>query len=468
MAAPRHASSSIVNNLIRGQTGIWEIWIGLEIHAQILSNTKLFSPGACVSTRSSVDVLPNSRAHAIDLALPGTLPRLNERCVAQALRTATAFHCDIHKVSRFERKHYFYCDLPQGYQITQQRAPVASGGYIELSNAQRVRITRIQLEQDSGKSMHDQAENATLVDLNRAGTGLMEIVLEPDLRSIEDTGELVRHVQHMLRHLKTCDGLMEEGSIRCDLNVNVQRIETFDNADDKPLLKSKRVEVKNMNSIRNMMKAAEYEAKRQVSVMEAGGTIDRETRTFDAILNRTRRLRTKDGAKDYRFFPEPDVPPLVLSRAYIEAIQRSMPELPKAISERLQDVYGLSTYECQVLLHDSLAVEFFEHIIGHHAKLPVKLVINWMLNDLFSLLKTTNVAIHDSPVSADRLGALLQLIENGTISGKMAKELLPIMYYEDQRSPEKILAEKGWLQISDADHIQRLCQDLIADPVSEL
>ncbi|CAK4068434.1 unnamed protein product [Aphanomyces euteiches] len=467
----------------------WEVCIGLEIHAQIQSLSKLFS-GA--SAASKLSLLPNSRVSFFDAALPGTLPTVNRACVAQAIRTAHALQSDVHLQSVFERKHYFYCDLPLGYQITQQRAPIASNGILKFhvkqaqANAlkntnftsrkeknaalqaaqassaaeewieKQVRINRIQIEQDSGKSLH--TLDATHVDLNRAGTGLMEIVFEPDLRSAAEAGQVLREVQHLLRHIGTCDGNMEDGSMRCDLNVSV-RPKTDD--DSAPF--GKRVEVKNMNSIRHLMRAVEYEMERQIEEIErTGAPIAKETRTFDAVTGMTKRMRTKEGAKDYRFFPEPDLPPLVLSPDFVEETKQSLPELPDAMKTRLSRTYGLSSYESSVLVHTPHAVAFFEQVaVGR----PHKLVANWVLNELFSLLKATNMDIAQSPVTPSRLGEMLDLIVDETISGKMAKDLIQVMYYEeDSRSPLDIVTERGWTQITDDQTLRAYCLGVVSNP----
>ncbi|KAF0689323.1 Aste57867_19219 [Aphanomyces stellatus] len=472
----------------------WEVCIGLEIHAQIQSLSKLFS-GASAASKAAL--VPNSRVSFFDAALPGTLPAVNRACVAQAVRTAHALQSDVQLQSVFERKHYFYCDLPLGYQITQQRAPIASNGVLKFhvkkvdvnagadvrntnfatrkeKNAalkaassaaateewieKQVRINRIQIEQDSGKSLH--TLDATHVDLNRAGTGLMEIVFEPDLRSAAEAGQVLREVQHLLRHIGTCDGNMEDGSMRCDLNVSV-RPKTDD--DSAPF--GERVEVKNMNSIRNLMRAVEYEMGRQVEHIQATGTpIEKETRTFDAVTGMTKRMRTKEGAKDYRFFPEPDLPPLVISPDFVEDAKLSLPELPDAMKTRLARDYGLTAYESAVLVHTPHAVDYFEHVARGR---PHKLVANWVLNDLFSLLKATNTDIAQSPLTPARLGAVVDMIVAETISGKIAKDLIQHLFYEDDmRSPADIVDANGWKQITDDATIEAYCDGVVANPTN--
>ncbi|KAL7685046.1 Glutamyl-tRNA(Gln) amidotransferase subunit B [Plasmopara halstedii] len=511
--------------LLRGPSGkLWEVCIGLEVHAQILSNSKLMS-GAAAATLSSAR--PNRNVSFFDAALPGTLPVINRECVHQAIRTGLALDATIHMRSLFERKHYFYCDLPLGYQLTQQRAPVASGGVLHFelpassvvsehgdSQSQDVttfdaskyksrkeknealkqwkakqtkmqqqemisrcvRITRIQIEQDSGKSNHDLEKDSTVVDLNRAGTALLEIVLEPDLRSPLEAGRVLFKLQHLLRHLGVCDGNMEEGSMRCDLNVSVRPINLGVEADIKTLhlaLSSSsanffgdRVEVKNMNSIRNLMRAAEYEARRQIALIEEeGGGVRRETRSFDAVTGTTKRMRSKEEAKDYRFFPDPDLPPLVLSVKLIQKIRASMPELPDNLKNRLCTQYDLTPYESLVLVNEPDAARYFENIASKNSR-PAKMVSNWVLNDLFGHLKAVNGNIANCPVAAAELGALIDLIQNGTISGKIAKDVLEVMFYDNEmkKSPQQIVDEKGWKQIQDPDEIRAICRAVLDDP----
>ncbi|RHY71853.1 hypothetical protein DYB38_009078 [Aphanomyces astaci] len=467
----------------------WEVCIGLEIHAQILSASKLFSGSSAAS--KSAAFLPNSRVSFFDAAMPGTLPSLNRSCVAQAVRTAHALQSDVNLQSVFERKHYFYCDLPLGYQITQQRAPIASNGILkfhvkdtagetvarntnfssrkEKNAAQKqlaaadadewvekqVRINRIQIEQDSGKSLH--MLDATHVDLNRAGTGLMEIVFEPDLRSAAEAGQVLREVQHLLRHIGTCDGNMEDGSMRCDLNVSVRPKA----AEEHPF--GERVEVKNMNSIRHLMRAVEFEMERQVRHIEATGLpIEKETRTFDAATGMTRRMRSKEGAKDYRFFPEPDLPPLVISATFVDDAKASLPELPDQMKARLSRDYGLSAYESAILVHTPHAVAYFEEVATGR---PHRLASNWVLNELFSLLKATNTDIRESPVSPSRLGEMLDLIVEETISGKIAKELIQHMYYEDTTGrPVDIVERNGWKLITDDETLRAYCRNVVTNP----
>ncbi|CAI5733298.1 unnamed protein product [Hyaloperonospora brassicae] len=510
--------------LLRGPRGkLWEVCIGLEVHAQVLSRSKLMS-GAAAATLSSVR--PNRHVGFLDAAMPGTLPVVNRECVHQAIRTALALNATVHTRSLFERKHYFYCDLPLGYQLTQQRAPVASGGALrfdvalskvvnehggdwgsnettfdaskfksrkekneartrwkaeQMSNQQdvvsrTVRVCRIQLEQDSGKSNHDLEEEHTVVDLNRAGTALLEIVMEPDLRSPLEAGQVMRQLQHLLRHLDVCDGNMEEGSMRCDLNVSVRPTHLGEDADAETLHRAltstaaasfgERVEVKNMNSIRNMVRAAEYEARRQIALIEGeGGEVHRETRSFDAATGKTRRMRSKEGAKDYRFFPDPDLPPLVFTKDVVEEISRNMPELPDALERRLRAQYGLTSYESSVLVNEPGAARYFESIAAQNSR-PSKLVANWVLNDLFGHLKASNGDVGSCPVEAAELGALIDLIQDGTISGKIAKDVLELMFYENEarKTPLQIVEERGWKQIEDVEEIRAYCHAVLGDP----
>uniref|UniRef100_K3X059 Glutamyl-tRNA(Gln) amidotransferase subunit B, mitochondrial n=1 Tax=Globisporangium ultimum (strain ATCC 200006 / CBS 805.95 / DAOM BR144) TaxID=431595 RepID=K3X059_GLOUD len=466
--------------------------IGLEVHAQVLSNSKLMS-GSAASTLSSA--LPNRQVSFFDAALPGTLPVVNKECVHQAIRTSLAVNAQVHPRSIFERKHYFYCDLPLGYQLTQQRAPIATNGVLhfdipaasivgesgdEESSAvfdaskyksrkeknEALRKWKAAQEAKKRKSIHDLEEDSTVVDLNRAGTALMEIVMEPDLRSPVEAGQVMKQLQHLLRHLEVCDGNMEEGSMRCDLNVSVRR------QDDEAF--GERVEVKNMNSIRNMMRAAEFEAKRQIELLEdsEGAQIHRETRSFDAVTGETKRMRSKEGAKDYRFFPEPDLPPLVVKHEVIQNIASNLPELPAALKERLIATYALTPYESSVLVNEGGAAAFFEEIVTKKSR-PSKLVINWVLNDLFGLLKATNGDIASSPVSVHELGELIDLIVDGTISGKIAKDLLEVLFYENhadadgqatKKTPLQIVEERDWKQIQDDEAIRALCRSVLEDP----
>ncbi|RLN37880.1 hypothetical protein BBO99_00006885 [Phytophthora kernoviae] len=512
--------------LLRGSSGqLWEVCIGLEIHAQILSRSKLMS-GSASSTLSSAK--PNRHVSFFDAALPGTLPVINKEIVNQAIRTGLAVDATVNPRSMFERKHYFYCDLPLGYQLTQQRAPVASGGalHFELPSsaiisehaaakggeetifdaskyksrkeknealrkwkakqtakqeeedviARSVRITRIQIEQDSGKSIHDLEDDSTVVDLNRAGTALLEIVMEPDLRSPLEAGQVMRQLQQLLRHLEVCDGNMEEGSMRCDLNVSVRPTNLGEDTDAEALHHAltsanappygERVEVKNMNSIRNMMHAAEYEARRQIALIEEeGGEVHRETRSFDAATGETKRMRSKEGAKDYRFFPEPDLPPLVVTEKLIKQIGESLPELPAALKDRLCSQYDLTPYESSVLVNESGAAQYFESIAAQTSR-SSKMVVNWVLNDLFGHLKATNGDIATSPVEAAELGELIDLIQDGTISGKIAKDVLELMFYENEakKAPLEIVEEKRWKQIQNPEEIRALCQAVLEDP----
>ncbi|KAJ0398189.1 hypothetical protein ATCC90586_001552 [Pythium insidiosum] len=511
-----------LRQLLRSKSGkLWEVCIGLEVHAQVLSQSKLMS-GSAASTSSVA--LPNRNVSFFDAALPGTLPVVNRECVHQAIRTSLAVGATVHPRSIFERKHYFYCDLPLGYQLTQQRAPIATDGVLhfdlpaaaivneaedsseesaatfdgskyktrkEKNEALRkwkaqqqakkaknaddivprhVRIARIQIEQDSGKSIHDLEDDHTLVDLNRAGTALMEIVMEPDLRSPVEAGQVMKQLQHLLRHLGVCDGNMEEGSMRCDLNVSVRQ------ADDAEAPFGERVEVKNMNSIRNMMRAAEYEARRQIEHVESHGTqVQRETRSFDAVTGETKRMRSKEGAKDYRFFPEPDLPPLVVNHETIDALRVQLPELPDALKERLSTTYGLTSYESSVLVNEPGAAAYFEEVASVSAR-PAKVVVNWILNELFSHLKNSNTEIAESPVSTTALGELIDLIVDGTISGKIAKDVLEILFYENLQAladgtrlqtPLEIVEARNWKQIQDEGEIRKLCQAVLDDPSAQ-
>ncbi|CEG48658.1 aspartyl glutamyl-trna(asn gln) b subunit [Plasmopara halstedii] len=465
--------------LLRGPSGkLWEVCIGLEVHAQILSNSKLMS-GAAAATLSSAR--PNRNVSFFDAALPGTLPVINRECVHQAIRTGLALDATIHMRSLFEPSGgVLHFELPassveKNEALKQWKAKQTKMQQQEMIS-RCVRITRIQIEQDSGKSNHDLEKDSTVVDLNRAGTALLEIVLEPDLRSPLEAGRVLFKLQHLLRHLGVCDGNMEEGSMRCDLNVSVRPINLGVEADIKTLhlaLSSSsanffgdRVEVKNMNSIRNLMRAAEYEARRQIALIEEeGGGVRRETRSFDAVTGTTKRMRSKEEAKDYRFFPDPDLPPLVLSVKLIQKIRASMPELPDNLKNRLCTQYDLTPYESLVLVNEPDAARYFENIASKNSR-PAKMVSNWVLNDLFGHLKAVNGNIANCPVAAAELGALIDLIQNGTISGKIAKDVLEVMFYDNEmkKSPQQIVDEKGWKQIQDPDEIRAICRAVLDDP----
>lgn len=433
---------------LTGKTGPWEIVVGLEVHAQVISRSKLFSGAA-----TEFGAEPNSQVSFVDAGFPGMLPVLNRECVAQAVRTGLGLNAKINLVSRFDRKNYFYADLPQGYQISQFEHPIIGTGTIDIEldsgEIRTIGITRLHLEQDAGKSMHDQHPDKSLIDLNRSGVALMEIVSEPDMRSPEEAGAYLRKLRMILRYLGTCDGNMDEGSMRADVNVSVRKAgEAF----------RTRCEVKNVNSIRFVMQAIEAEALRQIDVWEAGAIVQQETRLFDPARGETRSMRSKEDAHDYRYFPEPDLLPLVLDQAWIEALRAELPELPDAKRARLIRDYGLTPYESAIFVQEQATADFFETVAqGRDAKQ----VANWMLGDFFAGLNRTGKTIETSPVSADDLGALLDLMTDATINGKIAKEVLEIMVDTGEK-PAAIVESRGLRQVTDTGAIDAAIDQVIA------
>ncbi|HSE77788.1 MAG TPA: Asp-tRNA(Asn)/Glu-tRNA(Gln) amidotransferase subunit GatB [Alphaproteobacteria bacterium] len=441
--------------LIAGETGDWEMVIGLEVHAQIVSKAKLFSGAATVFGAE-----PNTQVSFVDAAFPGMLPVINRHCVEQAIKTGLGLGGTINEVSIFDRKNYFYADLPAGYQISQYTRPIVSGGTVSLDLAdgttRTVGITRLHLEQDAGKSLHDQHPTKTYVDLNRSGVALMEIVSEPDLRSPEEVGAYLRKLRAILRYLDTCDGNMEEGSMRCDANVSVRR-------PGAPY--GTRCEIKNVNSVRFVMQAVEYEARRQVTLIEDGGTVEQETRLFDSARGVTRSMRSKEHAHDYRYFPDPDLLPLVLDREMIDAIARRMPELPDAKKDRFMREYKLSNADAGVLVAERASAEFFE-TVARGRKDP-KQAANWVIGELFAALNRQNRTIDASPVTATALAGLLDLIDNGTISGRIAKDVFALMV-ETGSDAASIVEEKGLRQVTDVAAIETAVDKVIADNAAKV
>lgn len=442
--------------VIEGKTGSWEIVVGLEVHAQVVSKSKLFS-GA--STTFGAE--PNSQVSLVDAAFPGMLPVINKECVAQAVRTGLGLNARINLESRFDRKNYFYADLPQGYQISQFAHPIVGEGTIEieLSNGEtrKIGITRLHMEQDAGKLIHDQDPTKSMVDLNRAGVALMEIVSEPDIREPEEAGAYLRKLRQILRYLGTCDGNMEEGSMRADVNVSVRKAgEPF----------RTRCEIKNVNSIRFVMQAIEVEAARQVEIWENGGEVDQETRLFDAARGETRTMRSKEDAHDYRYFPDPDLLPLVIEQEWVDALKAALPELPDAKRARFQSEYGIPFYDAGVLVAEQSVADFYETVAkGRDGKLAV----SWVTGDLFAALNRTGKTIETSPVSAEALGQMLDLIADGTINGKIAKEVFEDMV-ETGEGPEAIVEKKGLRQVTDTGVIDAAIESVMtkhADKVAE-
>lgn len=446
---------------IETSTGLWEAVIGLEVHAQVVSNAKLFSTAS-----TQFGARPNENVSFIDAALPGVLPVINEFCVDQAIKTGLALGAKINLVSHFDRKNYFYPDLPQGYQISQFKHPIVSDGLVSVETEdgtkRDIRIERIHLEQDAGKSIHDQHPSKSLIDLNRAGIALMEIVTHPDIRSAEEAALFLKKLRAIFRCIGTCDGNMEEGSMRADVNISVHRPGT-------PY--GTRAEVKNVNSVRFLAQAVNYEINRQIDLLESGKEVDQETRLFNSATGETRTMRSKEDAQDYRYFPDPDLPALVIEQSRVDRIRKSLPELPDQKCARLQEVYGIPKYDAELIVSETEIASFYEQTVAlsSGSKEEAKLISNWMLGELFSYLNRDGLSISDSPVTSEKLAELIKLISNGTISSKIAKEVFECMWNSSD-SPEKIVKDKGLIQVSDEGAIRaeiRSVLDVNADKVAE-
>jgi aspartyl-tRNA(Asn)/glutamyl-tRNA(Gln) amidotransferase subunit B len=440
-------------NLIKGETGDWEMVIGLEIHAQVTSRSKLFS-GASTAFGGE----PNEHVSLVDAAMPGMLPVINEECVKQAVRSGLGLNARINLRSVFDRKNYFYPDLPQGYQISQYKSPIVGEGEvtIELAGGETatVGIERLHLEQDAGKSLHDQSPTLSFVDLNRSGVALMEIVSKPDIRSSEQAKAYVTKIRSILRYLGTCNGDMEKGSLRADVNVSVRK-------PGAPL--GTRCEIKNMNSISFIGEAIEYEARRQVEILEDGGAIDQETRLYDPAVGETRSMRTKEEAHDYRYFPDPDLLPLEFSEAYVAELRAKLPELPDQKKARFIAEFGLSLYDASVLVAERESAEFYEAVLaglGNRLR-DGKLAANWVINELFGRLNKEGRDITGSPVSAAQLAAIVDLIGEAIISGKIAKDLFEIVWQEGG-DPRALVEARGMKQVTDLGAIEKVVNDIIA------
>jgi aspartyl-tRNA(Asn)/glutamyl-tRNA(Gln) amidotransferase subunit B len=441
---------------LQGSTGPWEVVVGLEVHAQVISHAKLFSGAG-----TAFGAEPNSQVSFVDAAFPGMLPVVNAECVAQAVRTGLGLNARINTVSRFDRKNYFYADLPSGYQISQFEHPIVGTGEIEVElsdgSTKSIGITRLHLEQDAGKSIHDQHPSKTLIDLNRSGVALMEIVSEPDIRSPEEAGAYVRKLRSILRYLGTCDGNMEEGSMRADVNVSVRK-------HGEPY--RTRCEVKNVNSIRFVMQAVEAEAQRQIEVWESGGTVMQETRLFDSGRGVTRSMRSKEDAHDYRYFPDPDLLPLVLEEDWIAALKATLPELPDAKRARFMQLYGLTPYDAAVLVAEKATADFYETVAQGR---DPKIAANWVTGDFFAALNRLGRSIEDPPVTAAALGGLLDLIADNTINGRIAKDVFEAMV-ETGKDAATIVDEKGLRQVTDIGAIDAAVDRILAanpDKVAE-
>jgi aspartyl-tRNA(Asn)/glutamyl-tRNA(Gln) amidotransferase subunit B len=434
---------------IAGATGDWEMVIGLEVHAQVTSKAKLFSGAS-----TAFGAAPNSNVSLVDAAMPGMLPVINEYCVEQAVRTGLGLKAGINLVSRFDRKNYFYPDLPQGYQISQLYQPIVGEGEVRVDLgpglARRVRIDHIHLEQDAGKSIHDMDPDLSYVDLNRTGVALMEIVSMPDLRGPEEAAEYVRKLRQILRYLGTCDGNMQEGSLRADVNVSVRPKGSTG--------LGTRCEIKNMNSMRFIQAAIEFEAKRQVAILEDGGSVEQETRLYDPQKGETRSMRSKEEAHDYRYFPDPDLLPLELEQDWVEEIGRGLPELPDAKKARFVADYGMTEYDAGVLTAEVANASYFEAVArGRDGKQAA----NWVINELFGRLNKQGLAVEASPVGPEQLGGLIDLVGSGEISGKIAKDVFEILWTEGG-DPATIVAERGLRQVTDAGAIEAAVDAVIA------
>jgi aspartyl-tRNA(Asn)/glutamyl-tRNA(Gln) amidotransferase subunit B len=441
------------SKLIKGATGDWEVVIGMEVHAQVTSQSKLFS-GASTAFGGE----PNSHVSLVDAAMPGMLPVINDVCVRQAVRTGLGLKAQINLKSVFDRKNYFYPDLPQGYQISQYKSPVVGEGEVVLDmpdgDTVTVGIERLHLEQDAGKLLHDRHPTMSLVDLNRAGVALMEIVSKPDLRSSEEAKAYVSKLRTILRYLGTCDGDMEKGNLRADVNVSVRK-------PGAPL--GTRCEIKNVNSIRFIGQAIEHEARRQIEILEDGGAIEQETRLFDPGKGETRSMRSKEEAHDYRYFPDPDLLPLELTAAYVDDLKSHLPELPDEKKARFTRDYGLSTYDANVLVGERETADFFEAVAkkADGSSRDAKAAANWVINELAGRLNKEGRDIAGSPVSASQLGAILDLIAAGTISGKIAKDLFEICWSEGG-DPHAIVEARGLKQVTDLAAIEKVVDDIVA------
>jgi aspartyl-tRNA(Asn)/glutamyl-tRNA(Gln) amidotransferase subunit B len=435
--------------LINGEKGKWEVVIGLEVHAQVTSNSKLFSGS---STKFGAE--PNTQVSLVDSGFPGMLPVINEYCIHQAVKTGLGLNAKINTYSVFDRKNYFYADLPQGYQISQYKNPIVGEGKITLDlpdGTKTIGIERLHLEQDAGKSIHDLDPSNTYVDLNRSGVALMEIVSKPDLRSPDEVNAYVKKLRSIMRYLGTCDGNMQEGSLRADVNVSVRK------EGDKEL--GTRCEIKNVNSIKFMEMAIDYEAQRQVELLESGKSIDQETRLFDIKKNETRSMRSKEDAHDYRYFPDPDLLPLNLDKEIIENIKKNLPELPDQKKERFIKDYSLNAYEANVLVSEKEISEYFEEVVKNS---DIKLAKNWIMGNLFASLNDKNISISQSPVTAKKMSQLIDSISSGVISGRTAKEVFEVMKETGEES-NKIIESKGLQQKSDPKELESIIDKILAD-----
>lgn len=435
--------------MIKGETGDWEIVIGMEIHAQVIANSKLFSGAS-----TKFGAAPNTQVSIVDAAMPGMLPVLNKKCVEQAVKTGLGLNAQINTYSVFARKNYFYPDLPQGYQISQFEDPIVGKGEIEIDlpdgSVKKIGITRLHLEQDAGKSVHDQHPKKSFVDLNRSGCALMEIVSEPDIRGPEEAAAYLSKIRMILRYLETCDGNMDEGSMRADVNISVRKP-----GDEY----GTRAEIKNVNSVKAVQQAIEFESRRQVEIIENGGTIDQETRLWDPNKMETRSMRSKEEAHDYRYFPDPDLLPLEFESAWVEEIKQTLPELPDQKKHRFMNDFGLSPYDASVLIAERTRANYYEEVANGR---DAKLAANWVINELLGILNKNEKSIEDSPISAAQLGGLIELISDDTISGKIAKDVFADMF-ATSKDAAVIVDEKGLKQVTDTGAIEAIVDEVIAE-----
>ena len=440
----------MAENIIETSNGKWEIVCGLEIHCQIISKSKIFSSA---STEYGADA--NENVSFVDAGMPGMLPVLNMECVRQAVKTGLGLNAKINNRSIFSRKNYFYADLPQGYQITQYEYPLVGEGevLIDLANGEtkKIGIERIHIEQDTGKSIHDINPKKSYLDYNRAGVGLMELVTKPDFRSPEEAGAFLRKLRSIVRYLGTCDGNMDEGSMRCDASVSVRPVGS---SELRP-----RAEIKNVNSVKFAMQAIDFEARRQIEVYENGGTIEQQTRNFDQNTGETKFLRLKENANEYRYFPEPDLPPLVLSDEFIEDVRKEMVELPDTKKSRFINELKLTPYDASVLCENKETADFFEKAAKNR---DAKKVANWIMGDFFAMLNAKHLTLEESPISAEQLGSLVDLISNNTINGKTAKDVFAIMV-QTGKEPKDIVEENGWKQVTDTSAIESIINTILSE-----
>ena len=443
-----------MSNLIKGKSHDWETVIGLEIHAQVKSNSKLFS-----SSSTTFGSKPNSQVSLVDAAMPGMLPVINKFCIEQAVKTGVGLNAQINKYSVFDRKNYFYADLPQGYQISQYKYPIIGEGKVAIDlkdgKSKDIRIVRLHLEQDAGKSLHDQNPLKTYVDLNRSGIALMEIVSEPDIRSADEAGLYISKIRSILMYLDTCDGNMQEGSLRADVNISVRKP-----GDEY----GTRCEIKNLNSIKFIKQAINYEVKRQIKVLEEGGVIQQNTLLFNTSSGKTKPMRSKEEAHDYRYFPDPDLLPLEIDQKEIDNIKKLIPELPDERKKRYVNEYNLSNYDASVLTSDKAVSDFFDNVIKSDSSLKInsKIIVNWITSELFSILNENNLEIINSPIKPSDLGGLIKLIIEDVISGKIAKEVLVEMF-NTKIDPITIIKNKGLRQVTNTNEIEALVEQVIEE-----